>query len=177
MMNANYYNNNNNYCNKNKTSYFVNKLLLRHKTCCNNTYSRLRILPVAELQVNLALNVVVQLVPKLLMFNHLIYNINLLLRLVRVHNNLYNNSNLLLYSNNPILSTKNLWLSVGNTVKRKILYFLFKLTSMPHAWMIVLLLSSSLCNCVETQWHGGDHSVPQMVDYWMSSTTNHLKIC
>ena len=59
MMDAKYYNNNNNCYNKNKTSYFVNKLQLKHKTCCNNTYSRLRILPVAELQVNLALNVVV----------------------------------------------------------------------------------------------------------------------
>jgi hypothetical protein len=142
MRNAKYYNNNNNCYNKNETSYFVNKLQLKHKTYCNNAYSRLRILPVAGLQVNLALNVVVQLVPKLLMFSHLNYNINLLLRLVRVHNNQYNSHNLLLYSNNQVLSMKNLWPLVGNTAKLKILYFLFKLTSMPHTWMIVLLLSS-----------------------------------
>ena len=63
MRNVNYYNSNNNKCNKNRTSYFVKSLQLKLKTCCNNTYSRLRILPVVELQVNSVLKVVVQPVP------------------------------------------------------------------------------------------------------------------
>ena len=177
MRNDNYCNNNNNQCSKNRTSYFVNRLQLKLKTCCNNTYSRLRILPVVELQVNSVLKVVVQPVPNYLPCNNLIYHFSLLQRLAQVPNNLYNSNKLLLYSNNPILNTKNLWLSMGNTAKQKTSYFLYKLTYMPHAWMIVQLLSFSLCNCVETQWHGGDHSVSQMVDSWMSSATSPSTIC